>query len=562
MKTSTIGRHATPVHLERHGFNRICVAKPYHRCIGSTSPASSCSLDEPHVAPRRSVILAFHSPRGPGCCHFRTTIADTFVATAAQHDVLQLRLSLASHLAQHIRTALDTQKGYICTVGISTNKTLAKLAGNLHKPNAQTTLLPPYETVSGDDGVDNVTSFMDSHEVRKVPGIGCKIAQKLRAYVSQRRLPLSADETVAGAADDAPLLVRDVRTFPRIGAEVLERVLSGPGTHRGIGHKVWDLLNGCDSSEVGHARDIPTQISIEDTYRGLETMQEVGQQLRALGMSLVRRMHKDLLEVDDEDHGEKAKDTAGPSANQNPNAPYNLNPKRRWLAHPKTIRLSTRPRPSGHPEGRWPARISRSAPLPTFIFNLKESLESIVEKLVVEVLIPLFRRLHPEKSWSIGLLNIAATNMVDAASDKGGVGRDIGKMFRRQEDVLRAWKVEKLGTASGESGKADVQMSDQIATTEDVSGTADIDTVFPAVPVRTSQYNDSCLSRDKSGSEDVPTPSQDQAAQGSSYGDNSWESDDNDGMIDAEDDLFRCNECGASMPLFAMAAHERWHIGG
>lgn len=509
-------------------------------CLSKDDPTSGFRFDA-------SIVAGHTFPDTPP--------SDAEANAAQQHDTLRLRLALASHLAQHIRAALDAQKGYTCTVGISTNKTLAKLVGNLHKPNSQTTLLPPYGDASGlagaADGIDNVTSFMDSHEVSKVPGIGCKIAQKLRAYVTQRRLPPADDEAGAGAAEENALLVSDVRTFPGIGAEVLERVLSGSGTHRGVGHKVWDLLNGCDNSEVGHARDIPRQISIEDTYRGLETLQEIKQQLRLLGMSLLRRMHADLLEVDDDE----AKDASGLSAD--PDAPHGANAKRRWLAFPKTIRLSTRPRPSGHPDGRWPARISRSAPLPNFIFSLKESPESTVEKLIVEVLIPLFRRLHPEKSWSIGLLNIAATNIVDAASDKGGVGRDISKMFRQQEDVLKAWKVEDAPSTEQKVHRAEQPETELPGNTPGHGSSIPA----PSPSEAHNQYNDLSIAADRPGSEDIPTPSQNQDVQGGSYGDDIWESGD-EGMAYVEDDLFRCNECGAAMPLFAMAAHERWHIGG
>src|SRR4051812_802360 len=65
---------------------------------------------------------------------------------SSQDGVLRTRLVLASHLARYLRHQLETQKGYTCTSGISTSKLLAKLAGATNKPNAQTTLLPPYES--------------------------------------------------------------------------------------------------------------------------------------------------------------------------------------------------------------------------------------------------------------------------------------------------------------------------------------------------------------------------------------------------------------------------------
>lgn len=71
---------------------------------------------------------------------------DPLSTAPAVFSDLQQRLILGSHLAQHLRHKLDAERGYTCTVGISTNKLLAKLVGNLHKPDGQTTLLPPYSS--------------------------------------------------------------------------------------------------------------------------------------------------------------------------------------------------------------------------------------------------------------------------------------------------------------------------------------------------------------------------------------------------------------------------------
>ena len=162
-------------------------------------------------------------------------------------------------------------------MGISTNKLLSKLVGNVNKPNDQTTLLPPYNS---DDGNDNVTSFIDGHEVGKLPGIGFKIAQKLRAHVLQRPAEYNDGLVYGGTKED--ILVGDVRQYPNIGPEVLEQILGGPGTPHGIGAKVYGLLCGCDDSEVGQARDVPTQISLEDSYTRLDTIRQVQEELLSL----------------------------------------------------------------------------------------------------------------------------------------------------------------------------------------------------------------------------------------------------------------------------------------
>ena len=53
-----------------------------------------------------------------------------------------LRMSVGSILAQRMRQAVYDQLGFTSCAGVSTNKLLAKLAGEIHKPNDQTTLLP------------------------------------------------------------------------------------------------------------------------------------------------------------------------------------------------------------------------------------------------------------------------------------------------------------------------------------------------------------------------------------------------------------------------------------
>ncbi|KAJ5101701.1 hypothetical protein NUU61_003923 [Penicillium alfredii] len=282
--------------------------------------------------------------------------------------------------------------------------------GNLHKPNSQTTLLP--SSITTENGAaSNVLEFLDAHEIQKIPGIGSRLAQKLRAQVVG---PDTVDEKVT---------VRDVRQYPGMGPALLEKALGGPGSAKGIGMRIWNILHGVDNTDVLEGRDVPTQISIEDSYTRLETLESVRRELVILSRSLIRRMRTDLLEKNDGNaaHG-------------------------RWIAHPRTLRLSTRPRP---PPGSETARvysanrISRSVPLPLFIFNLDENLDALAERLVRDSLLSMFRKLHPEKSgWNLSLLNIAVINMVESAGDqKQSSGRDIGKMFRQQETVLQDWTV-------------------------------------------------------------------------------------------------------------------------
>lgn len=420
---------------------------------------------------------------------------------AVEHvDDLTLRLRLGSHLALHIRHQLEEKKGYTCTVGIATDKLLSKLAGNLNKPKGQTTVMPPLsdqETCPG-----NVTTFMDSHDIGKIPGIGFKLAQKLRNFFLKRSADFHTGLVYGGTKEN--VTVADIRNHPEVNPDMLERLLAGPGSPHGIGDKVWCLLHGVDHAEVSEARPVPRQISIEDSYIRLDTMPEVLKELTTLARSLITRMRLDLLGVEDdfEDPDKEGKASSVTISGK------------RWLAHPKTLRLTTRPRQPLQPDGtrvRSFKRISHSAPLANFVFNLNERVEVLAEKLVKDSLLTMFRKLHPEKAgWNLSLVNLAVTNMAETAGDsKTASGRDIKGMFTRQEDVLKDFQV--------------------------------VDDGEPLV-------------KDESHQDDLKSVDVENVVLDEEDEDVGW--DDDDGEDEPQD---RCRICGLVLPPFAMDAHARFH---
>lgn len=497
-----------------------------------------------------TIGFSFNGAKVSGPCYPETPITSPRFSPCgtalACSDRLHRRLVLGSHLAQHIRHRLEEDQGYTSTVGISTSKLLSKLVGNVHKPKAQTTLVPPYEdaihttkyahsTETGyshnDEGshcpsqISNVTTFLDAHDIGKIPGIGFKMARAIRDHVLI--CPSTSDKaSISGDARER-ITVHDVRVFPGMGPDLLEKILGGPGTERGIGLRTWGLINGIDDSEVKEARRVPATISIEDSYRRLDTLPQIQKEMIMLTTSLLKRMHMDLLEGDDDAVGSE-----GAGIPQ------------KWAARPKTIRLTTRPRPPPNADGlrtRTFARISRSAPLPNFVFNLTLHPSTLVEKLVADILLPMFRRLHPEKGgWNLSLMNIGVTNMAETASDSGyGGGRDIGKMFKRQESVLSEWKVEDRDTPP------DLRVTDQEErdVTHAVGGQEHGHLAKPSA-------GDEAITCHDTGSEDMMafTQTTDEVNAGL------WDDED-----DGEDGGERCTVCGASLPAFAMFAHERFH---
>ncbi|KAK2065972.1 impB/mucB/samB family protein [Colletotrichum caudatum] len=318
-----------------------------------------------------------------------------------------VRLLLASHLAFHLRMKLEENLGFTSSVGVSTNKLLSKLAGSVNKPRNQTTLMSLNDTIA--------MEFMDTHSVRKVPGIGTKTSRIMEdRYWPTLLGPDDADR------ENSPLKVHNVRIHPETSPDTLEKLLGGPGSERGVGERIWGLLHGVDDTEVKDASDIPSQISIEDTFKGLESMDQIENELRKISASLVGRMRTDLLTDDN---------SIEPGG-------------QRWIAHPKTLRLSIRSWPTGSAPSFQ--RISRSQPLPNFVFTLKEPPESIAERLTTEFLLPSMKKFYPPNhQWNLQLMNVCVANMAASGSEvRSSVGRDISAMFRKQDDVLRQWRID------------------------------------------------------------------------------------------------------------------------
>ncbi|KAI9844547.1 MAG: hypothetical protein M1837_005506 [Sclerophora amabilis] len=510
-------------------------------------------------------------------------------ATGSKDDPLYIRLLLGSHLAQYLRHKLEEEKGFTSTVGISTCKLLSKLVGNVNKPNGQTTLIPPYVTrQEGEES--NVTRFLDPHDVGKIPGIGFKLSQKIRAHVLGR--PAHSGTDLVYGVTQENVSVRDVRVFPGMGAELLEKLLGGTGSPQGIGLKVWGLLNGVDQTEVGLARKVPRQISLEDSYIRLDTLDQAKKELLMLSRSLIKRMHLDLVEDDDDDenedrNGDRLADHEDHQGNQADllNIPDPKHPKsKRWIAHPRTLRLSTRARAPLSPDGTRPRsfnRTSRSTAMPNFIFSLSENDEALAERLVKEVLLPHFRKLHPEKTgWNLSLVNVAATNMVESAgadfrrdktgADKGA-NRNIGRMFRTQERVLKEWRVEDRDVAP-DSTDNDINNSNLNVGADHV-----LDPARPSDSTHPTHHHRDHLNLNlQHGSASPPNKSnlpnevvaeemwheEEPNEVAGPRSPNNFADPSSSSPSPSPSNKTPCPVCGTPMPAFAMAAHERYHAMG
>ena len=136
----------------------------------------------------------------------------------------------------------------------------------------------------------------------------------------------------------------------------------------------------------------------------------------------------------------------------------------------------------------------------------------------------MFRQLHPQQTgFNLSLVNIACTNMAETAADtKESDGRDIGRMFKKQDTVLK-----------------DFRVTDQIETAQaNVEEVADTNALH-----QSSHLPDADASMDAWDEDE----------------DEHWPSSENTPDPDSTESTYECQVCQASIPNFAFVAHLRFH---
>lgn len=484
---------------------------------------------------------------------------------------LHHRLFLAAQFADFLRNKVKETYNYTASAGISTTKLTAKLAGSVNKPDKQTLLIP-----------DATQKFLDGHEIGKIPGIGYKTASKLREEL------LGITQGGAGEGSSVaevafydkltyPVTVRDARL--KLSLERLSKLLDS----KEQACKVYGWLHGVDTATVATASLIPTQISIEDTFRSLQGTKQVEKVLVQLVAKLLTRMHKDLLT---------------PSPMPTKSIPLPTTTQQRWLAFPRTFRLSIRPR---NMTGPYSARISKSTPLPNYLFARNVCSEALAVRFVREVGMPLLRRMGKSGEGELQLVNVAVVN-IEEPKEGGAVmaGVDIEKMFveknknsknfrlgdgkevdweqevREIERVYRMLEGEKGSTGNIELAK---EITDGIPSEE--SSDCNVLGVEAQVPINTHpslQFGEDLRieddedgkkwnkheDRDDSGAANLLPPISSVNAdtrsdpEGASDLTSDFSSD-----FEMEDDQsvgeIPCPKCGMRLLLFAIEAHYRFH---
>ncbi|MBA4718243.1 MAG: DNA polymerase IV [Nitrosopumilus sp.] len=73
----------------------------------------------------------------------------------------------ASHLAQQIKNSIRDKVKLSCSIGISPNKLISKIASDFKKPDGLTTIFP-----------DKINEFLEPLKIRTIPGIGKKTEKR------------------------------------------------------------------------------------------------------------------------------------------------------------------------------------------------------------------------------------------------------------------------------------------------------------------------------------------------------------------------------------------------
>ncbi|PWN35389.1 DNA/RNA polymerase [Meira miltonrushii] len=307
-----------------------------------------------------------------------------------EFDPLTRKLFIASNLAQTIRERVAEEVGLTSSAGIATSKCLAKLIGNLHKPNQQTVLAPCDPAFATQD----TQELIDPFPIRKVNGFGSVTTARMCEVASSTT---GVPENTVTPESMTILVARTLFDHTALSEMFGERIAT----------RLHALLHGIDDEPVIKAPDFPAQISIEDSYFGLP-FEKVPEQFVKLGDSLLRRLELELMShPDPRQESEEEKVRKQEAEAEMVEVPLDIfgNPRSTWLRYPLSLRLTTR-------QG-YTNRISRQTRMPVEIFDI--SVPRIERaKVLMHSCEALFRaviQFEGNKGMGIHLINLAAIDL-------------------------------------------------------------------------------------------------------------------------------------------------------
>lgn len=166
----------------------------------------------------------------------------------------ELRLMIGSRIAQTIRDKILKELKLTCSVGIAHNKLLAKLVGNLNKPNNQTTLAPM-----------SASFFMtELKDLRKITGIGGRTASRIEE-----------------------LGIKTIEDLQNCEIEMLRKKFGAD-----MATKLKELSMGSDPNEVRPSGK-PKTVGLEDSCRPISIQSDAQEKFHALLSRLVIQIQDD-----------------------------------------------------------------------------------------------------------------------------------------------------------------------------------------------------------------------------------------------------------------------------
>jgi DNA polymerase-4 len=232
-----------------HGRGVVATANYVARTFGIHSAMSAAEALRrcPHavfVRPRHSVYREYSrhvwaTVRGVVPTVEQTGIDEGYLDVGeVARDFLQARV-----VAEAIQTAVRAATSLTCSLGVAPCKVVAKVASDVRKPGGLTVVVPGQEA-----------SFLAPFEVRRLPGVGPKAEERLRA---------AGITTVAGLA--------------ALGDDDLRRLLPGS-----VGKVLRDRARGIDPRPLELSAE-RISVSVENTFeRDLLDRERLHDELRAM----------------------------------------------------------------------------------------------------------------------------------------------------------------------------------------------------------------------------------------------------------------------------------------
>ena len=187
---------------EGRGVLTTCNYEARKYGVHSAMPTFQALAKCPHliVVPPRFDLYRAESVRIRAIFHEYTALVEPLSLDEAYLDVSHQQRP-ATQIAREIRGRIFQTTALTASAGVAPNKMLAKIASDFRKPNGQHTVQP-----------GAVDAFMQALPVRKIPGIGSVMAQRLAELGVE-----TCGQLQAFAAHDL------AQRFGKFGLEVYER---------------------------------------------------------------------------------------------------------------------------------------------------------------------------------------------------------------------------------------------------------------------------------------------------------------------------------------------------